>query len=85
MRNFTNPYTGRTMDYDAIPVFSRERNQAGRFCPETGKPLDAQALKHYWPSMGDDSMNRKIMDECKSAVAAVEQSLAQGAAIRAIG
>lgn len=51
MRLFSNPYTGKVMDLDAVPVAPG----GAKFCPDTGLPLDAKAVELYsYPGPRED-------------------------------
>jgi len=56
MRLFVNPYSGKVMDLDQVPV-----GPGGtKFCPDSGMPLNAEAVEHYsYPGPKDDQANWK--------------------------
>lgn len=51
MRLFVNPYSGKLMDMDAVPLAPG----GAMWCPDTGLPLNAAAVEQYaYPGPAED-------------------------------
>lgn len=51
MRMFVNPYNGKLLDLDRVPVSPGE----AKFCPDTGQPLNAKAVELFsYPGPASD-------------------------------
>lgn len=79
-RVITNPYTGLSIDYDSIPVYSTTRQQPGRFCPHTGNPMDDVALNNFTYAFGSEESNNRIRAQHEKHIASIKALLTRAVA-----
>lgn len=71
----TNPYTGKTVEWDDIPEFDTAAQKPGRFCPSTHQPMDDVALEHFHYAYGNDESNNRLRKTHKDAVDNIKNQL----------
>jgi len=72
MKLFVNPYSGKLMDLDQVPL----PPGGAKWCPDTGRPLNAEAVEQWsYPGPAEDreSWKQEELERVKAIEAQAEE------------